>query len=84
MVRRTQAIFSHWALLATSAPLSRLLRKHLVVFCYEMHLTLRIWMHCLCGTASFLGPFPPKVFILERLVGHFDLQNLQHLVRSVE
>jgi len=74
-VGRTQAIGSHWSLFATSPSPSRLLRKHLIVFCYEMHLTLSIWKHCLCGTASFLGPFPPKVFIPDRLVGHFDLES---------
>lgn len=77
-------ICSRWGLLATSVFPSRLLRKYLIMFCYEMHLTLSIWLHCLCGTACFLRPFPPKIFIPHRLVGHFDLQNLQRLACLVE
>src|SRR5262245_61334829 len=51
-------------------------RQPLIVFCYQVHLVLSIWMrHCLGGTASFLSPLTPKGLIPHRLVDHLDLLN---------
>jgi hypothetical protein len=65
-----------------AASLARVFRQPLIVFCYQAHLVLSIWMrHCLGGAACFLSPLPPKDFIPDRFVGHVSLLN-SHSVAS--